>query len=159
VGKVIHAYRSKSRRTSRGWGPAVRGESLDVRRVARDRAAASTADLLCAAIADRRLVAFTYKGYPRIAEPHDYGVIKGVPRLLFYQVGGESESGRPLDWRWAELPKILGLQILESRFPGPRPTRSGQHTEWEVLIATVSPRPVSRPPARRPPSRRKKPRP
>jgi hypothetical protein len=100
----------------------------------------STPELLCVAIAERRLVAFDLDGFRRIAEPHDYGLIDGVPRLFFYQVGGESRSGRPRGWRWGMLPKISNLHILGHRFSGTRPAPSGRHVQWDTLIATVSPR-------------------
>jgi GNAT superfamily N-acetyltransferase len=106
---------------------------------------ASADYLLRAAIAAKRLVSFTLDGCRRIAEPHDYGIIDGAGRLFFYQVRGESRSGRPLGWRWGNLSKISGVQILDERFGGPRPAPSGQHIQWDVLIATVSPRPVARP--------------
>lgn len=93
------------------------------------------------AIAERRLVAFTYDGLERVAEPHDYGVIDGETRLFFYQVGGASRSGRPLGWRWAVAGRIGGLRLLDERFPGPRPAPSGRHQRWDQLIASVS-RPV-----------------
>ena len=41
--------------------------------------------ILRRAIAARRLVTFVLDDRRRIAEPHDYGVIDGVPRLFFYQ--------------------------------------------------------------------------
>jgi hypothetical protein len=93
-----------------------------------------------AAIAQKRLISFDLNGLPRIGEPHDYGVIKGVPKLFFYQVGGRSSSGRPVGWRWAEIAKVSSLKILERQFSGPRPSPSGQHVQWDELIATVSPR-------------------
>lgn len=99
--------------------------------------------LLRTAIAERRLVTFTLDGFRRIAEPHDYGIIAGVARLFFYQIGGASRSGRPIGWRWGMLPRISQLQILHDTFPGPRPAPSDRHIHWDVLIATVSPRPVS----------------
>lgn len=58
------------------------------------------------AIAGERLVSFVLDGRLRIAEPDDYGVIAGVRRLFFYQVGGESRSGRPMGRRWGDLSKI-----------------------------------------------------
>jgi hypothetical protein len=100
----------------------------------------STDELLCAAITERRLVAFDLDGFPRIAEPHDYGIIDGVARLFFYQIGGQSRSGRPIGWRWALLPKISNLHLLGDTFPGTRPAPSGRHVHWDMLIATVSPR-------------------
>src|SRR2546428_11313187 len=99
--------------------------------------------LLCTAIAERRLVTFTLDGFPRIAEPHDYGIIDGIARLFFYQIGGESRSGRPIGWRWGVLSRISKLNILRDSFPGPRPAPSGRHIHWDMLIASVSPRPVS----------------
>lgn len=55
--------------------------------------------LLCAAINNKRLIEFQYKKRRRVAEPHDYGMIKRVKKLLTYQVEGESESGDLPDWR------------------------------------------------------------
>ena len=94
------------------------------------------------AIAEKRLVTFMLDGYRKIGEPHDYGINKGVRRLFFYQTGGESRSKSSTGWRWATLSKISQLEILDDRFAGPRPAPSGQHIQWDVLMATVSPRPV-----------------
>ena len=90
------------------------------------------------AIGERRVIAFKLDGFARIAEPHDYGVVEGERRLFFYQLGGESRSGRPLGWRWAKLSKIAELQLLERRFRGTRPAPSGRHVEWEQVLASVS---------------------
>ena len=97
--------------------------------------------LLRQAIAERRLVAFTLDGVRRVGEPHDYGIHKGVPRLLFYQLKGRNTL-RP-EWRWGELAKISDLRLLDDRFAGPRPAPSGRRVQWDTLMATVSPRPVS----------------
>jgi hypothetical protein len=93
---------------------------------------------LCQAIEQKKLIRFSLGGLPRIAEPHDYGVIQGQERLFFYQVGGASSSARPFGWRWAALEKMSGLEILERRFPGARTTPSGRHQRWDELIASVS---------------------
>jgi hypothetical protein len=100
--------------------------------------------LLRIAIAERRLVTFTLDGFPRIAEPHDYGIMDGVAKLFFYQVGGQSRSGPPFGWRWGVLSRISDLHLLRDTFPGPRPAPSGRHIHWDALLATVSPRPVVR---------------
>ena len=105
-------------------------------------APASLDQLLCTAIAERRLVTFISDGFRRIAEPHDYGIINGVARLFFYQVGGAGQSTPPIGWRWGTVSGISELQILPDGFSGPRPAPSGRHIHWDVLIATVSPRPV-----------------
>jgi hypothetical protein len=106
-------------------------------------------ELLCRAIAERRLIAFSYDGHPRVAEPHDFGVIDGEKKLLCYQVGGASRSGRPLGWRWAAVARISGLRLLDDHFPGPRPTPSGRHQRWDVLYASVSRPATARPDATR----------
>lgn len=100
----------------------------------------SVDETIRAAIADRRLISFDLHGHPRIGEPHDYGVIKGEHRLFFYQVGGESRSGKPVGWRWAVVAEVSRLRVLERRFAGSRTAPSGRHVHWDQLIATVSPR-------------------
>jgi hypothetical protein len=100
-------------------------------------------DRICAAIAERQVIRFVLHGHRRIAEPHDYGLIGGSHRLFFYQVGGQSRSGRPVGWRWADLAAISDLEVLARGFPGPRETHTGQHVKWDRLIATVSPRSAS----------------
>ena len=94
--------------------------------------------LLRQAIAERRLVSFTLTGRHRIAEPHDYGIHKGRPRLFFYQISGESRSNMPLGWRWADLDKVSHLELLDRTFAGPRAAPSGQHVVWDQLYASVS---------------------
>jgi hypothetical protein len=105
--------------------------------------AGATEQRICAAIAARRLIRFVLHGHERIAEPHDYGVIGGSNRLFFYQVGGDSRSGNPLGWRWADLSAISDIEVLTRGFAGPRPTPTGRHVKWDSVIATVSPRSVA----------------
>ena len=48
---------------------------------------------LVRAIREKRLIEFTYKSSGvRIAEPHDYGIQKGIERLLAFQLSGESRT-------------------------------------------------------------------
>jgi hypothetical protein len=96
--------------------------------------------LLRDAIAQRRLVAFSLDGCRRVAEPHDYGIVDGQARLFFYQVGGESRSGKPLGWRWGAIAKISELTLLAEGFAGSRPVPSGRHQRWDTLFASVSDR-------------------
>ena len=106
-------------------------------------------ELLYRAISERRLIAFSLDQHPRVAEPHDFGVIDGEKKLFFYQVGGASRSGRPLGWRWAVVARISELRILDDRFPGPRATPSGRHQRWDRLYASVSRPGTARPDATR----------
>ena len=94
--------------------------------------------LLRQAIAGKQVVSFTLKGCRRIAEPHDYGVIRGERMLLLNQVGGESRSGNRLGWRWARVDEIGDLQILDRRFAGSRPAPSGHHAKWDEIFASVT---------------------
>lgn len=97
----------------------------------------SVDSLLRRAIAGKRLVSFALNGLPRVGEPHDYGVIKGVRTLFFYQTGGESSSGPPRGWRRAVIDKISQLRVLDEQFTGPRPSPSGRHIQWDQLYASV----------------------
>ena len=108
------------------------------KRPSRRRQPGSVHDLLCFAIDNKRLVEFQYKGLLRIAEPHDYGIIDGVGKLLVYQLGGESRSGSLPDWRTPKVADIRGLQVLEETFPGGRSVPSGKHKKWEKLFKRVS---------------------
>jgi hypothetical protein len=93
---------------------------------------------VCMAIGERRLLAFSSKGCRRIAEPHDYGVKDRVRKLLYYQVGGSSNSHPPTGWRWAETDEMTGLTVLETQFAGARPAPSGRRVKWDKLFASVS---------------------
>ena len=78
-----------------------------------------TDKLIRRAIAEKRLVRFVYQDKERIAEPHDYGQIKGTDRLFCYQLRGES-TGRLPNWRLVDVPGIEGLEILDEKFAGSR---------------------------------------
>ena len=94
--------------------------------------------VLYGAIESRRLVRLRYKGKERIVEPHDYGIHKGVSKLLAYQIAGASSSKLP-NWRWMETDLISDLEILEQTFPGGRSSPSGNHHQWDHLFIRVQP--------------------
>ncbi|HEY0712810.1 MAG TPA: hypothetical protein VGF45_09070 [Polyangia bacterium] len=100
--------------------------------------ARSAEDIICEAIAERRLLAFRLDGLPRVGEPHDFGVSGGKRGLFFFQTGGASRSGRPHGWRWADVTKMADVRPLMQRFAGARPVPSGRHRAWDLLIASVS---------------------
>jgi hypothetical protein len=99
---------------------------------------ASVHNLLCFAIKNKRLIQFEYQDCDRTAEPHDYGILKGVEQVLVYQIGGESKSKRLPDWRFIKVPKIKQLKVLEESFPGGRTVPSGKHKKWDRLFIRVS---------------------
>lgn len=94
--------------------------------------------LIRTAIAQRRQIRFWYGGKERIAEPHDYGSQNGKPRLLTYQIGGQSNSGALPAWRLVDVSGMAQLEILDRMFAGNRPTPSGKRHKWDQLFVRVS---------------------
>ena len=87
------------------------------------------------AIANKRLIQFTYNNEPRTAEPHDYGQRKGSDQLLVYQrkKGSQHVTG----WRSLEVSKIERLVVLDDSFRGTRSEPKQDHVDWDVLYARV----------------------
>ena len=94
--------------------------------------------LLRTAIEQTRLLRLRYQSRDRIVEPHDYGVHKGVIKLLARQVRGSS-SGRLPGWRWMETNRISNAEMLGETFPGGLPTSSREHHIWDILFIRVKP--------------------
>ena len=94
-------------------------------------------ELLRAAISQKRKIRFFYGGTERIAEPHDYGIQNGKARLLAYQTGGRSNSGRLPAWRLVDVDGMTQLEVLEKTFSGNRPALSGRRHQWEQLFIRV----------------------
>jgi predicted DNA-binding transcriptional regulator YafY len=92
-------------------------------------------DQLLQAINARRQISFIYQDKPRIAEPHDYGMQNGQARLLSYQIGGQSGSGRLPNWRMFDVNKMSDFKMLDETFPGNRPAK--QHYQWDKLFIRV----------------------
>jgi hypothetical protein len=88
------------------------------------------------AIANRRLIGFSYNSKWRIAEPHDYGVKNGITRLFVYQVRGES-STLVRGWKLLDLAKIERVEVLEETFRGTRARPDQHHAEWDEIYARV----------------------
>jgi len=90
------------------------------------------------AIANRRLLRFTYDGAVRVVEPHDYGVRKGETKVLAFQ---REKAGRKTDdmrgWRWLETSKMLDCSVLEETFAGSRRAEHQRHHQWDLLHARV----------------------
>jgi hypothetical protein len=89
------------------------------------------------AIARRELIEFSYKGYPRIAEPHVYGIKDGKRQILIFQVGGLASSGKIQDWRRVDLEDISGLKVAGGQFVARKEGRTPDHDKWDTVIASV----------------------
>jgi hypothetical protein len=90
------------------------------------------------AIANKRLIRFTYESAVRVAEPHDYGVREGATKLLAYQrqKAGRKDT-RVRGWRWLDFEKIQDCVVLTDAFGGSRETAAQHHHHWDVLYARV----------------------
>ncbi|MFZ1008039.1 MAG: WYL domain-containing protein [Candidatus Sulfotelmatobacter sp.] len=94
--------------------------------------------MLRSAIENKQLIRFTYKSNERIVEPHDYGVQKGIPRLLSWQIGGQS-SGRLPGWRWFDVEGLQDCKVLDKHFAGNREVPTGKHHNWDEVFIRVAP--------------------
>ena|SRR5205807_2831849 len=94
-------------------------------------------EIILQAIAEIRLLRFVFGGKERIAEPHDYGLHKGLVRLLCYQIGGKSTTGPLPAWRLMDVAKMSDVEILEQTFAGSRGDASQQHHHWDRVFARV----------------------
>jgi hypothetical protein len=96
-------------------------------------------DQLRFAIAHRRLIAVSYGGRLRVAEPHDYGVKNGSRKLLVYQIqedGGGQEKA-VTGWRLLEVSRIDACVVSDATFAGSRGTSGQRHHTWDELFARV----------------------
>ncbi len=90
------------------------------------------------AIAGKNLVEVRYKHQSRIVEPHDYGVQRGIDRLLVYQLRVTDAAGtKAIGWRLLDVSKIESLVVLETTFKGSRGASHQAHHAWDVLYARV----------------------
>ena len=90
------------------------------------------------AIAGKHVLEVRYKGQVRVVEPHDYGVQKGVGRLLVYQLRATVGSGgHAIGWRLFDVARIESLTVLDTRFKGSRRAAHQEHHTWDVLYARV----------------------
>jgi hypothetical protein len=92
--------------------------------------------VIYAAIDQRRMLRFVFKGKERIVEPHDYGVHSGVVKLFGFQTGGVSSQPLP-NWRWFETGLITDIEMLSQTFRGGRATKTGKHHKWDKLFIRV----------------------
>ena len=101
--------------------------------------ASSLDKMIRSAIGRKRLLRVRYKGRLREAEPHDYGMQRGVERLLVYQLRGTPPTpGRSVTgWRLLDLPKIEDCEVLNESFAGSRGHLHSKRLIWEVLYMRV----------------------
>lgn len=97
----------------------------------------SIEQIIINAIETKKMISFDYHEHTRIAEPHVYGIKDSRESLLVYQTGGTSSSGGIPEWRRMFVNEVTNLQILSQNFPGKRYTQSGEHSNFDRIIAIV----------------------
>jgi hypothetical protein len=92
------------------------------------------------AIAEKKLIEIWYKGHNRVVEPHDFGVQKGVERLLGYQLrSSRAAFGKDtVGWRLFDLASIKSIVVLDMPFKGSRRTAQQEHHSWDIVYARVT---------------------
>ena len=92
------------------------------------------------AIANKHLIEVCYHGATRVAEPHDYGVHKGIERLLVFQLRDSVHSNShhiATGWRLFDTSQIEECLVLERNFPGTRSHLHQSHLVWDLVYARV----------------------
>ena len=92
------------------------------------------------AIAHKRLIEVRYDGRLRVAEPHDYGLKNGNPKVLVYQLraSGRAQDAQARGWRLLDVGKIALCAVSNATFAGSRADPSQQHFTWDEIYARVS---------------------
>lgn len=86
------------------------------------------------AVRNMKCIEFYYEGFPRIAEPHCFGIsTKGNYVIRAFQIGGTSSSGK-LGWRLFDIHKIENLIILDEYFQATRPGYSRGDKNMQRII-------------------------
>lgn len=97
--------------------------------------------LIRQALAERRLVKFSYHGHTRVVEPHALGhVTEGRRALLGWQVSGGSTSEPPPGWRTFVLADIRSLRALRKNYAA-RPDYRPETTTLRFIEAEVAAEP------------------
>lgn len=107
---------------------------------ARGADAPGAAEVLGQAMRERRVVVFSYHGYPRTAEPHAVGRANdGKPALLAWQTSGGSSTEPPPGWRVFLLEEMAGLTVSSATFDKPRADYTAKGRGLKTVDAEVGP--------------------
>lgn len=93
---------------------------------------------ITSAIQNKQLISFNYRGYPRIAEPHTYGVdLKGHRALCAFQVAGGSSSGEEVGWKTFHIAEMEDLAVLPKKFSKARDGYQCGDKAFRMIIAEL----------------------
>ena len=92
--------------------------------------------LIWEAINEKKKVFATYRGFRREMSPHVLGSKDGRPQALFYQFGGESNSGLSSDprrnWRCMFIDELSGIEVSSGEFH-----TAPNHTRPQTCVDSV----------------------
>lgn len=93
---------------------------------------------ISSAIKNLQRLSFVYDGYPRVVEPHTYGIDHNGHRALrAYQVWGGSESGEQVGWKIFHSSRMQRLTVLPDHFPGARPRYRRNDPAFSTIFAQL----------------------
>ena len=79
-------------------------------------------EIVCNAIAKKKLLSFGYEGFERVVEPHLCGQnVAGHDLLLAWVIRGHSKSDPRPGWRNYLLTEMRNVRVLEDTFDRARP--------------------------------------
>ncbi|MFN7120166.1 MAG: hypothetical protein ACK4TA_25470 [Saprospiraceae bacterium] len=93
--------------------------------------------LIEAAIAERRIIRFEYKGRYRIGEPHVLGRKGDKEQLLVFQLAGDTNTDGLPQWRRVNVEGITDLEITKYTFGNKRHLVTGNHRGWDEFLAVA----------------------
>lgn len=95
-------------------------------------------DLLCRAIAEKRLVQFKYDGRLRIVEPFCCGISNANNYVLRgFQIRGTDKT-KPLCWRLYELAEMSQLNVTQHNFKGNRKEYNPEDPALTEIFCRIS---------------------
>jgi hypothetical protein len=90
------------------------------------------------AIAEKKLIAFSYDGFRRIVEPHTLGLdTRRKPLLCGYQIAGESRSGVSEGWKFFTVARIEQGVVRPEKFASPRPEYRRDDGAFSEVLAQL----------------------
>jgi hypothetical protein len=94
---------------------------------------------ICHAVAEKRLLMFTYRGSERVVEPHTYGrTTKHNDALSAWLREGWSQSAPAGGWRMFLVDEISALSILPERFTEARPRYNPNDPIFEEIFCRAA---------------------
>jgi hypothetical protein len=94
----------------------------------------SVIDVVCGAIAERRLLSFTYKSEARIAEPFILGY-DGHGELVLSAV--QTAGGSGVGFRTFPIEGITSLKAMDQKFSGFRPKYNRRDRFFAQIICQI----------------------